>query len=266
MPYRKYNGYDFWISTGTSHVQENGGFFLHNHENVCEILFFIKGDSSFVVEGTTYPLTPESFIIARHDEMHRVEHHCECDYDRVVINFGVDFFENNGCEEYAAAFFERPAGSGNLFTLENSREAVEALRRLTAYVDEGAPVPLVRGVLCEVLRFIAKREEGSEGNVTSPRLREIILYINENLVQNITLEDLSKQFFISKYHLCRLFKKETGMTFVQYVTKKRLMRVTELNSGGMSLTEAALASGFSDYSSYWHANKRNIAEYKLRDN
>lgn len=262
MSVANFHGDDFGISIDLNYVQENSAFFLHNHENVCEILFFIKGDSSFVVEGSTYPLTPESFIIARHDEMHRVVHHSKCDYERMVINFGIDFFENNGCSEYAAAFFDRPAGSGNLFTFENSHEAVEALRRLMTYVAERAPAPLVRGVLCEVLRFIAKRGEGCEGNVTSPRLREIILYINENLVQNITLELLSKQFFISKYHLCRLFKKETGMTLIQYVTKKRLMRVGELNSGGMSLTEAAIASGFNDYSSYWHANKHYNAEVK----
>lgn len=255
MPYTKYNCDDFWISHDCNYVEENSGYFLHNHENVCEILFFIKGASSFVVEGSTYPLPPESFIIARHDEMHRVVHHADCDYDRMVINFGIDFFENNGCGEYATAFFDRPAGSGNLFTLESSREAVDALRRLMTYVAEGAPSTIVRGVLCEVLRFIAKGGEGSEGNVTSPRLREIILYINENLTQDINLDDLSQQFFISKYHLCRLFKKETGMTLVQYVTRKRLLRVYELHSGGMPLTEAAIASGFNDYSSYWHANK-----------
>lgn len=257
---------DFGISVESNHVKENSGFFLHNHENVCEILFFIKGDSSFVVEGSTYPLSNESFIIARHDEMHRVVHHSDCDYERMVINFSIDFFENNGCGEYQMAFFNRPAGSGNLFTLENSRDAVEALRRLMVYVAENAPASIVRGVLCEVLRFIAKRGEGGEGNVTSPRLREIILYINENLTQNITLEDLSKRFFISKYHLCRLFKNQTGMTVGQYITKKRLMRVAELNSGGMSLTEASLASGFSDYSSYWHANKRHNAEHKPKYN
>ena len=265
MSVTNYTGDDFWISHDLNHVQEKSGYFLHNHENVCEILFFIKGDSSFVVEGSTYPLVPESFIIARHDEMHRVVHHSECDYERIVINFGIDFFENNGCGEYSKAFFDRPAGSGNLFVPETSPDAVDALHRLMVYVTEKAPVSIVRGVLCEVLRFIAKGEEGSEGNVASPRLREIILYINEHLVEDITLELLSKQFFISKYHLCRLFKKETGMTVIQYITKKRLMRVFELNSsGGMSLTEAAIAAGFSDYSSYWHANKVHGTKKDLR--
>ena len=257
MSVANYRADDFWITHELNHVQENSGYFLHNHENVCEILFFIRGDSSFVVEGSTYPLPLESFIIARHDEMHRVIHHSECDYERMVINFEIDFFNNNDCGEYSTVFFDRPAGSGNLFTIESSRDAVEALHRLITYVAEGAPVPIVRGVLCEVLRFIAKSGESTEGNVTSTRLREIILYINENLLQEITLEDLSKRFFISKYHLCRLFKGQTGMTLIQYVTKKRLMRVAELHSGGMSLTEAAMASGFSDYSSYWHANKKH---------
>ena len=86
-------------------------YVLHNHRDVCEILFFISGDSSFIVEGTTYPLSREDFVIARHDEMHRVVHHSDCVYERMIINFSNDFFESSGCTEYAGAFFDRPAGS-----------------------------------------------------------------------------------------------------------------------------------------------------------
>ena len=257
--YKIYNGTDFNLSISYSEEKATE-YVLHNHNNVCEILFFLKGNSSFVVEGTEYPLSPEDFIIARHDEMHRVIHHLPCTYGRLIINFDIDFFENNGCGEYASAFFDRPAGSGNLFCAESSRRAVDALQRLIIYLREDAPDIILRGVLCEVLRCISKREESTEGNVTSPRLRDIILYINENLSLSLSLEDLSSRFFISKYHLCRLFKGQTGMTLGQYITAKRLLRAEELHSSGMSLTDAAVSAGFSDYSSYWHAvRKQKIA-------
>lgn len=257
---RVFSDFDLSRHRNTESARE---YVLHNHKNVCEILFFISGDSSFIVEGTTYPLSREDFVIARHDEMHRVVHHSDCTYERVVINFSNDFFKNSGCLEYAGAFFERPAGSGNLFVAEKSRRAVEALHRLSDYAFEGAPEVILRGVLCELLRCISKRENPSEGQVSSQRLREIILYVNENLSHDLSLELLSKEFFISKYHLCRLFKSQTGMTLGEYITKKRLLRVSELVSGGMSITEAAVTSGFSDYSAYWHASKKqNFASFQ----
>lgn len=263
--YYRYSADDFWLSVGVTEEKATQ-YVLHNHENVCEILFFLQGNSSFVVEGSEYPLSFEDFIIARHDEMHRVVHNAPCTYERVIINFDKSFFENNGCEEYAAAFFDRPAGSGNLFRAESSRRAVDALHRLTLYIKEKAPKTLVRGVLCEVLRCISKREEATEGTASSERLREIILYLNENLSGDLSLEAISSKFFISKYHLCRLFKTQTGMTLGQYVTAKRLLKADELHSSGMSLTDAAVAAGFNDYSAYWHASRKQNVKKVLEKN
>ena len=252
----KYLRDDFFISRYQSFEKESE-YILHNHMNKCEILYFIKGNSTFVVEGTQYPLSPHDIIIARHDEMHRVIHHAEGEYDRVVINFDIDFFENYQLQEYAPAFFNRPAGSSNLYSARTFPAVTDCLERLCGYCREDAPEVLVRGVFCELLRIFAKPETPpDEGNVTSPRLREIILYINDNLSSDLSLDFLSKKFYISKYHLCRIFKEQTGMTLGQFITKKKMLKADALHSSGMSLTDAACASGFSDYSSFYHARKR----------
>ncbi len=252
-----YRTEDFFISRILTSESAHSEYKLHNHENLCEILFFINGDSSFLVEGTEYNLSQGDFIIARPDEMHRVIHHSESLYERMVINFGVDFLRDSGCEEYEKAFFERPAGSANLFRAHSAGRAADTLYRLSEYAEENAPEELVKGVLLELIRAIAKcTTNASEGNVTSPRLREIILFINDNLTSPLSLDSLSEKFFISKYHLCRLFKSQTGLTVGKYITKKRLMLAETLHSSGLSLTEAALNSGFGDYSSFWHARNK----------
>ncbi len=247
----------FMISRLLTSENARSAYNLHSHESECEILFFISGDSTFLVEGTEYPLSNGDFIIARHDELHRVIHHSSSLYERIVINFSLDFLEKNGCEEYKSVFYNRSAGSGNLFRAPSARRAVETIYRLSEYAEEKAPEELVKGILLELLRAVyICGKDASEGNVTSVRLREIILYINDNLTSPLSLDFLSDKFFISKYHLCRLFKSQTGLTVGQYVTKKRLMLAETLHSSGMSLTEAAVNSGFGDYSSFWHARQK----------
>lgn len=252
-----YNGEDFSLMRILTPESAKSEYKLHNHEKYCEILFFLGGNSSFLVEGTEYPLSKEDFIIARPDEIHRIIHKGDCLYERVVINFNTDFFEKFSCTEYSSAFFSRPAGSGNLFSAHTSPRACEALWRLCECVEEKAPEIVLIGALAEVLRSIHKSSHNaSEGQVKSEHLRQIILYINENLTDDITLDLLCEKFFITKWHLCRIFKAQTGMTPMNYITKKRLMLAETLITQGASVTDAALGSGFRDYASFWYAKKK----------
>ena len=73
------------------------------------------------------------------------------------------------------------------------------------------------------------------------------------------MDELEKEFFISKYHLCREFKKATGHTVVRYINNKRLSKVKELYKNGMSINKACVESGFSSYSSFY---KAYLKEYK----
>lgn len=57
---------------------------------------------------------------------------------------------------------------------------------------------------------------------------DIKQYINDNYSAKLSLEDISEKFFISKSHLCKLFKDETGMTFKNYLNKIRVEKAKEL--------------------------------------
>ena len=82
---------DFSISKTISNETSRSDYKLHNHESIYEILFFLKGDSTFLVEGTEYPLSVGDFVIARPDELHRVIHHSDSVYKRIIISFTSDF-------------------------------------------------------------------------------------------------------------------------------------------------------------------------------
>jgi two-component system, response regulator YesN len=54
------------------------------------------------------------------------------------------------------------------------------------------------------------------------RIQEIVSYVETYYMEDISLEKLSKMFFLTREHISRTFKKETGMTLSKFVTKLRI--------------------------------------------
>lgn len=78
------------------------------------------------------------------------------------------------------------------------------------------------------------------------QLRKVKSYIDENFDKKIALDNLSKAFYINKYHLIRLFKEYYGMTPIQYHGMIRLSKAKELiQFSDMTLSEIAYELGYS---------------------
>ncbi len=77
------------------------------------------------------------------------------------------------------------------------------------------------------------------------RIVKLLSFIDEHFREELSLSDLEKRFFTSRYHICRLFKKETGLTISQYVNRKKVSLAQQiLNDPDISIADACRASGF----------------------
>lgn len=76
---------------------------------------------------------------------------------------------------------------------------------------------------------------------------EIMVYINMNLFDHITLDILSERFSYSKYYLHRKFKEVTGATLNEYIRSRRMESSIHLLFAniGVSISEIAGYCGFS---------------------
>ncbi len=75
-------------------------------------------------------------------------------------------------------------------------------------------------------------------------------YLDTNFENNINLEILSRQRFVSKFHLIRLFKKYYGLTPRQYLIDKRIEQSKEHLKKGLSVTQTCYAVGFTSLGSF----------------
>jgi AraC-like DNA-binding protein len=76
---------------------------------------------------------------------------------------------------------------------------------------------------------------------------------------NLKIEQLSKQVFVSKYHLIREFKEQIGLTPHQFQMQNRIRKAQHLLKEGKPITEVALATGFCDQSHFNKWFKRVVA-------
>ena len=163
-----------------------------------------------------------------------------------------DYFSMNNCPEFAEIFENRELGSGNIIPAQSVKDSLlEPLNRIAQYTEEKA-YKVANAALIEFLYLLNNlKKNARRATVQNKRISAIILYINENLGEHITLDMLAEQFHIDKFHLCRTFKKFTGYTLNKYINYKRLLLVRELHANGQSLLEASVNAGFNNYSHFY---------------
>ena len=87
---------------------------------------------------------------------------------------------------------------------------------------------------------------------------DLIAYISDNLGKDLSIDRLADHFYMSKYHMMRIFKNETGYSIHQYILEKRILKAKSYILGGMPATTACLECGFKDYSTFSRAFKNQL--------
>ena len=84
---------------------------------------------------------------------------------------------------------------------------------------------------------------------------DIFRYIRANLSGDLSLDILEDQFFVSRHHLCREFKKLTGQTIHSYIVKSRLDLCKKYIEMGKPIKEVYELGGFGSYNHFFRAFK-----------
>lgn len=88
------------------------------------------------------------------------------------------------------------------------------------------------------------------------KITSLLNYIDENYMENITLEDAAAYIGFSKYHFSRLFKQYTEQTFYDYLCRKRISVAQIMLSTNASVTEIAFQTGFNSPTAFCRCFKK----------
>ena len=97
----------------------------------------------------------------------------------------------------------------------------------------------------------------SAAALTNAGFLRMIRYIDTHYDRSLSLGDLAREMNLNPNYLSQVFKKETGKTFLKYVTDLRIEKAKMmLDSGSYSISEIASALGFNDYFYFLKTFKR----------
>ena len=227
----------------------------NNHcHDFYEILYVIRGTGKYVVEGTEFVVRPRTLMLFRPFAYHHVSID-EGAYERIVIHF-----PKSAVSSPALSILEKLTedtdGSGNYYppsAISDSLISAFDGFEISAGLPEEERAAYIKVVLAQIIILISASKGELMLNTEEELGARVIRYLNSNIERNINLEKLAKRFFVSKYHLCRAFKKHNGISVHGYLVQKRIAYAKQLIESGETASSAAYKVGFGDYSAFYRA-------------
>lgn len=150
---------------------------------------------------------------------------------------------------------------GNVFSLMDSRPAIKKLSGIYELFRQGAPVreALLSKYFTDILTTVLLDETQNLNSMNYSGMSEdIIAYINEHFIREMTVEELAGRAGMSTWHFIRTFKQETGFSPHQYLINTRMSAARYLlKNSRLSIKDICFRTGFSSESVFCSAFKRN---------
>ncbi len=226
-------------------------------------MLLLAGRVDYTVENMTYPLQPWDVLLVKHHTIHKAVIDRSVPYDRVIVYLDRRFFDRSAPGVGLMDCFDWADRSGQYLLTPNEEqkkalaEAIASYEALAGDRQLGAQT-LRDGCITRLLVHVSRLSVSaslprSADTVGDPKIAQALSYINENLTEELSVEALCEQVYLSRYHFMRLFKAQTGMTVHAYVRQKRLIQAARRIREGMPAARAAAECGFADYSAFHRA-------------
>ena len=221
---------------------------VHSHKDCIELVFVIKGQQVYEIEGQQYQVGGGEVFLSCLDQPHRSEENCqgvgEFYWMQLNLSQPEDFL-----------------GLGPAFSLDLAGRLAELRQHVFPFSPEmkslvkqafdrfyklGA-VPLSVSTLVFLLQTMLHGLQ--EQQLDTDHFLELGQYIESHLTDNLTIEDLSRACCISVSTLQHKFKDYFGRTPAEYINYRKIERSKELLLSGKSITQTAMLLEFntSDY-------------------
>lgn len=236
-------------------------FDFHYHE-FYKIIYFIEGRVDYKVEGKTYHLKPHDFVLVGANVIHKPEVDISIPYERYIIYLSEEFLseekEQGDSLKYCFEVAQRSQNRVVHFTPESYEELVGCLLHMEKIVSQKEAYMsglLLKSAFLEFMVLFNRNVVGQpRAFITTAayngKVIDVIAYIQEHLTEEINVDILAKQCYISKYYLMRQFKEATGYSIHQYINEKRIQAARRMILSGIPASEACYQCGFHDYSTF----------------
>lgn len=241
-------------------VQASSGSFkmasMHYHSSY-ELYYLEVGSREYFVEDRLFHVCAGDFVLIPPQMLHRTGGEYGA---RTLVSFTEHFLES---------VFSRDAIDRMLQCFKHTKITPSGLQRETcrnllkqmlASQDDSESAMLLGLLLTE----LGKCESQPVGDDAASAIAG---YINANFSSIENISQIAEHFYISKFHLCRLFKKAMQITVIDYLNQVRIRNACQmLDYSDMSVSEISDSCGYHSVSYFSNVFKkitgRSPSEYR----
>ena len=239
-----------------------------HHHDFYEVYYLLGGEVEYWVDGRIIRMIPGDLLLINPLELHRpILDQASPVYERIVLWIDREYLESlssgqirlSSCFDTSLpthAHLIRPAASERTALTARMSELVREFYSrdfgsdLCAY---GLFLQFMVQLNRMALHTDGQQEETEEQ--LSPLVQEALNYISGHIQEELSLEHIAGQFYVSKYHLSHAFSREVGVSVYRYIMMRRLLMARQLLAAGESAGQVCRSCGFSDYTSFYRAFK-----------
>ena len=230
------------IYTGLLEDAPNWFNIQHSHD-FCEILYVAGGAGEAILEGKKFRLAPGDLVVVNPGTLHEERSDAKAPLRLIFLairDFAVPGLPA-GClsqEKYRVLSCGEYRYKIDIYLRELLQETSSQIE-FYQEISQG----LVSALLVLVMRLIRINPEDEAA--LSQECQKIKEYLDQNFTSPITLDSLSETVYISKHYLSHLFKEQTGVSPIKYLTSKRMEKACELLSETeLPVSEVSKAVGY----------------------
>ena len=239
---------------------------IHIH-NCFEIYYSISGGKQLLIANKFYDISPGDLFVINQFESHYVSQINNAVHERIVLSIYPDFLKSISTDNtnLSYCFIHRPENFNHKICLNKDQQ-----NRFMYFINKIASTD---GFASDIIEYSAFLElmilltgiymTNNDISLLTPykyneQIDEIIAYINDNISKQLTINRLSKHFFLSESYICRIFKLATGTTINKYITARRISIAKSLLSNGSNVNDVCIECGFNDYSNFLKSFKKAV--------